>query len=137
MSVSSTSTVRSLEVWFGDGDVVLQADDSLFKVHGKTLRQHSFVLDQMLEDSDEEADRCDGCPVVPVRDAGGDMSAFLRFMYTPRCVSYHCNSLMSDLEVRDTKLSPNRQNRCRSQGSDLCTASEHEVPGSSPTATCD
>lgn len=89
MSVSSSSTVRSLEVWFGDGDVVLRADDSLFKVHGKTLRKHSFVLDQMLEDSDEEADLCDGCPVVPVRDAGGDMSAFLRFMYTPRCVSHY------------------------------------------------
>lgn len=85
MSFSSTSTARSQEIWFDNGDLILHADDALFRVHSSILSKHSLTLDGIIRTANKiEEDMYEGCPVIRMQDTGLDLSALLRAMYTPR-----------------------------------------------------
>ncbi|KAJ3555905.1 hypothetical protein NM688_g2323 [Phlebia brevispora] len=97
MSIATTSTAKSSAIWFADGDVILRTDDSLFRVHGNTLRKQSSVLEEMLQAADKDGSVYEDCPVIRLHDTGDDMRAFLSAVYTP---SYRPKG-RSDAEVKD------------------------------------
>lgn len=75
-----TSLKQSNEVWFDDGNIVLQAGDTLFKVYrGILSRESPFFRDMFsLPQSDTTmADCYDGCMVIPVHDKPDEMKKFL------------------------------------------------------------
>ena len=74
------SLVRSEEVWFDDGNIVLQAGDTLFKVYSGILSRESPFFRDMFslpQTADTVSDCFDGCPVIAVHDNPGDMKKFL------------------------------------------------------------
>ncbi|KAF5340566.1 hypothetical protein D9611_007303 [Ephemerocybe angulata] len=65
---------RCEDVWFDDGNVVLQAEDIQFKVHKSVLAKHSSVfadLFDMPHANDEP--KVDGCPIVELHDSAEDI----------------------------------------------------------------
>ncbi|KAJ7039021.1 hypothetical protein C8F04DRAFT_1086844 [Mycena alexandri] len=77
------STKRS-SIWYKDGSVVLQAQNTQFRVHWSLLSQNSsFFRD--LEDLPQppEQPTVDGCPVVELPDDEFDVEFVLKALYTP------------------------------------------------------
>ncbi|KAI4520192.1 hypothetical protein K525DRAFT_248791 [Schizophyllum commune Loenen D] len=75
---------RVQELWFDDGNIVLQAEDTQFRVHRSILAIHSNVFRGMLSlpqvGCDEE--KIDGCPVVFLPgDAAQDMTYLFMAIY--------------------------------------------------------
>ncbi|TRM60550.1 hypothetical protein BD626DRAFT_571618 [Schizophyllum amplum] len=75
---------RVQELWFDDGNIVLQAEDTQFRVHRSILAIHSNVFRGMLSlpqtACDEE--KIDGCPVVFLPgDAAQDMTYLFMAIY--------------------------------------------------------
>ncbi|KAJ7081128.1 hypothetical protein B0H15DRAFT_803736 [Mycena belliarum] len=70
--------VRSTDVWFEDGTVVLQADSTLFRVYRGVLSAQSPIFRDAFtipQPSEEEA--YEGCPVVTLHDSAEDLTLFL------------------------------------------------------------
>ncbi|KAF5340565.1 hypothetical protein D9611_007302 [Ephemerocybe angulata] len=73
---------QSMEVWFSDGNIVLQAQNVQFKVHKSVLAKHSPVFADMLEmphANDEPT--VDGCPVVELHDSAQDIKHMVLTLY--------------------------------------------------------
>lgn len=80
------------ELWFEDGNVVLQAEQTLFKVYRGPLRQQSpffhdlFTLPQ--QDS-EESEQYEGCPLVYMHgDSANDVKLLLKAVFDFQYGSY-------------------------------------------------
>ncbi|KDR86012.1 hypothetical protein GALMADRAFT_132623 [Galerina marginata CBS 339.88] len=73
---------RSAAYWFDDGNVILQAENTRFRVHYTILSRHSQVFQDMfsLPQPEEEA-LFDGCPLVHVSDAPDDWSNIFSILY--------------------------------------------------------
>ncbi|KZP11449.1 hypothetical protein FIBSPDRAFT_871365 [Athelia psychrophila] len=72
------------DVWFKDGNVVLQAGGKAFKVHRGILSFHSTVFEGMFEipqPSPEKETMVEGCPVVRLSDSALDVTIVLRALY--------------------------------------------------------
>jgi hypothetical protein len=86
--LSPTKLIRSTKVWYSDGNLVLQAEDMLFKVHRGILSARSKVFAGMLavsrpDNSTEEF--VDNCPVVQLPgDESYDVRHALRAIYGAR-----------------------------------------------------
>ncbi|KAJ6593487.1 hypothetical protein B0H19DRAFT_1056037 [Mycena capillaripes] len=77
-------TTRS-EIWYSDGSVVLQAENTQFRVHWSVLALNSFFfrdLQGLPQPSNEPS--VDGCPVVQLLDAVVDVEHLLRALYNPK-----------------------------------------------------
>ncbi|KAF6749423.1 hypothetical protein DFP72DRAFT_852570 [Ephemerocybe angulata] len=60
---------RSAEVWFDDGNVVLQAEGVLFKIHRGIFIKHSAVLEDMLAELPLNGGiKVEGCSVINLED---------------------------------------------------------------------
>jgi hypothetical protein len=98
--LSFDKPVRSNKVWYDDGNLVLQAEEKLFKVHRSILSQRSSVFCDMLAvpQPDKPLEQLvDGCEVVQLGDdRGDDMEEALRAIYGDQ--KYVC----SDLAAIDT-----------------------------------
>ncbi|KAK7008224.1 BTB domain-containing protein [Favolaschia claudopus] len=72
------------EIWRPDGNVVLQAEDTQFRVHWSVLALHSSVFSDM-QDLPQPADQptVEGCPVVNLPDEAGDVEILLTVLYSP------------------------------------------------------
>ncbi|KZT24243.1 hypothetical protein NEOLEDRAFT_1068017 [Neolentinus lepideus HHB14362 ss-1] len=82
--VPKDGVTKSQDLWFDDGNIVLQAESTVFKVHRTVLALNSTVFRDMFgvahpEDGEQLAD----CPLVDVLDKSDDMWLFLKAMYTP------------------------------------------------------
>lgn len=57
---------HSEDIWFEDGNVVLQVDRTQFRVHRSILSRHSSVFADMfaLPQPNDTSDWVEGCPVV-------------------------------------------------------------------------
>ncbi|KAJ6519057.1 hypothetical protein C8R45DRAFT_851697 [Mycena sanguinolenta] len=76
-----TAITRS-KFWFSDGGVVLQVENTQFRVHWGVLAHHSSVFRDMQElpqPSDEP--NIDGCPVVKLPDNAVDVEYLLEALY--------------------------------------------------------
>lgn len=67
--------------WFDDGNVVLQAEDTLFRVYKGFLRKQSSVFDDMFSlpaaARENEMETFDSCPLVVVQETAKEMELFI------------------------------------------------------------
>lgn len=79
--------IRSADLWFSDGSVILRAENTLFRVYSGLLAQHLpvfkdlFTLPQPLDDETFE-----GCPVVTLQDNAVELRELLKVVHDWRCV---------------------------------------------------
>jgi hypothetical protein len=85
--VESSEPVRSA-VWYGDGNLVLQAENTLFKVHRDVLAARSEVFASMLSvpqpPNFSTEGNADGWAVVHLSDTSVDIEHALRAVYGER-----------------------------------------------------
>ena len=73
------------DLWFEDGNIILETGDTRFRVYRGVLVKNSSVFRDILsipQSSNEEL--LDGLPVVRVHDSSEDMTSFLGALYQPR-----------------------------------------------------
>ncbi|KAJ7689796.1 hypothetical protein B0H17DRAFT_602129 [Mycena rosella] len=81
MDVDNTPT-RVEELWFSDGSLVVQADQSLFRIYSGILAAHSAVFKDMLAfPQPPDAETIEGCPVVRLPDSSRDVTAFFKAIF--------------------------------------------------------
>jgi hypothetical protein len=81
MDVDNTPT-RVEELWFSDGGLVVQAEQSLFRVSGGILAARSPVFKDMLSFTQPpDAETIEGCPVVRLPDRAADITVFFRAIF--------------------------------------------------------
>lgn len=72
------------EVWLNDGNVVIGAETTAFRVHRSVLSLHSDVLRDMFTlppPTDDGQEMMEGYPVVRVSDMAADMRHMLKALY--------------------------------------------------------
>ncbi|KAJ7114959.1 hypothetical protein C8R44DRAFT_629550 [Mycena epipterygia] len=75
---------RVENLWFPDADLVLRAEDTLFRVHSSILGARSSVFRDMVafpQPQAPEGDTVDGRPVVLLHDSAAEVEAFLRAVF--------------------------------------------------------
>ncbi|CAA7261819.1 unnamed protein product [Cyclocybe aegerita] len=80
---SGPELVRSEELWFEDGSVIIQAESTQFRVHKTILARSSSIFRDIFEIGEQSASEAvvDGCPVVHVSDSAVEMHHFLLLLY--------------------------------------------------------
>lgn len=75
--------LRRDDIWFEDGNLILQTDDALFRVYSGLLAARSSVFKDMLAfpPPPEGNLNHDGCPVVRIYDSTSDVRAFLNAIF--------------------------------------------------------
>ncbi|KJA15530.1 hypothetical protein HYPSUDRAFT_148990 [Hypholoma sublateritium FD-334 SS-4] len=71
------------DLWFDDGNLILQAENSLFRIYRGLLSARSSVFKDMLAFPPPEGGNpmMDGCHIVTVHDSAKDMGFFLRAVF--------------------------------------------------------
>ncbi|KZP06404.1 hypothetical protein FIBSPDRAFT_322892 [Athelia psychrophila] len=81
----TAGTTRSPEMWLDDGNIVIEADKTQFKVHRSLLSAHSHVFKDMFSipqgPSSAEEPTVEGCPVVHLSDSAVDVAIVLRALF--------------------------------------------------------
>ncbi|KAJ7502964.1 hypothetical protein B0H11DRAFT_2274382 [Mycena galericulata] len=71
-------------VWYKDGSVVLQAQNTQFRVHWGVLAQNSSFFHDMQElPQPPDQPNVDGCPIVELSDTTEDVEYLLKALYSP------------------------------------------------------
>ena len=91
-TVMDPEPVQDKVVWFSDGNIVLRAEQTLFRVYAGILSQASPIFRDMLSIGESQpkgsAETYEGCPlVVMAGDNATDMRTFLRVLHDFR---YEC-----------------------------------------------
>lgn len=83
---------RVEELWFDDGNLILKAENSLFRVYGGFLAARSSVFRDMLTFPPPEEGNAtfEGCPIVTVYDVAPDLTRFLKAIFDSRWVAFFC-----------------------------------------------
>ncbi|KAJ7142082.1 hypothetical protein C8R43DRAFT_1238198 [Mycena crocata] len=82
MDVDQNAPTRVEELWFSDGGLVVQAENSLYRVSGGILAARSSVFKDMLSfPQPPDAVTVEGCPVVQLPDSAGDVTCFFRAIF--------------------------------------------------------
>lgn len=87
--MTSYTAVLHPTLWFEDGNILLRAEDVLFKVYKGFLCKQSSVFADMLslpQPSTAAEDLCDGCPIVRMSDASAALEVLLSAMFDYECV---------------------------------------------------
>jgi hypothetical protein len=77
------------ELWFPDANLILRAENKLFRVYGGVLGARSSVFRDMVafpQPAHPEGDIMDGIPVVRLHDSAGEVEEFLRAVFDSRYV---------------------------------------------------
>ncbi|TCD63696.1 hypothetical protein EIP91_005101 [Steccherinum ochraceum] len=78
----STDYEHSLDFWFADGNVVLVAQKTAFRVHQSVLVRKSVIFQDMFAiPQPEDANIYEGCAVVELSDAAEDIKEVLTVLY--------------------------------------------------------
>ncbi|KAF5336573.1 hypothetical protein D9611_006491 [Ephemerocybe angulata] len=84
-SATDSSTTRCKDLWFSDGNIILEAENTQFRVHQSILARHSILFADMFtlpQPADETA--IEGCSVILLQDSAEDTEYMLRGLYD-RC----------------------------------------------------
>ena len=74
--------VRSSKFWFEDGNVVLQAEHTQFRLHRSVLSMHCPIFRNMFACSlPENGPTVDGCPLVNLSETLEDVKNFVKILY--------------------------------------------------------
>jgi hypothetical protein len=82
---------RVEDLWFPDADLILRAENTLFRVHSGILCARCSVFRDMVtfpQPDNPESDTIDGNPVVRLHDLADEVEVFLRAVFDSRCVKY-------------------------------------------------
>ncbi|KAJ7223084.1 hypothetical protein GGX14DRAFT_352018 [Mycena pura] len=72
------------EVWHDDGSVVLQAENTQFRVHWSVLSLHSsFFREMRALPQPPDQPSVEGCPVIRLHDSSADVQYLLDALYNP------------------------------------------------------
>ncbi len=73
---------RSARFWFDDGNVVLQAEDTQFRVHRSHLALHSEIMKDCFScPQPGDAPTVEGCPLVLLPDSATDIENLCALIY--------------------------------------------------------
>ncbi|KAF7291170.1 BTB domain-containing protein [Mycena indigotica] len=83
---TATTPTRVADLWFPEDNLIIRAEDRVFRVSKGVLAARSTVFKDMLAfDSvatdDDDDERIDGCPVVKLHDSAADVEVFLRAIF--------------------------------------------------------
>ncbi|KAJ7500465.1 hypothetical protein B0H11DRAFT_1714417 [Mycena galericulata] len=80
-----TNLPRHVEdLWFEDGNIVIQAGNSQFRVYRGVLAARSSVFKDMLSvPQPPESELVDGCPLVRLTDSEMEVEVFLKALFLP------------------------------------------------------
>lgn len=75
------------ELWYTDGSLIIQAEQSLFRVSGAVLAaQSTFFRDMSSVPQPDVVPLIEGCPLVYIHDSATDARHFLKAIFDSRCV---------------------------------------------------
>jgi hypothetical protein len=85
VSATNTTPVQSKVVWIDDGNVILEAEFTRFRVHRSMLSSQSTVFADMFTfPQPENEPTVEDCPIVHLSDPAKDVEYFLRALYDGR-----------------------------------------------------
>ena len=76
--------INRSKIWFDDGSVVIQAEQTQFRVHRSMLSRHSSVFRDMFSVPQPPGDQepvIEGCSIVHVSESSRDWENLLTLMY--------------------------------------------------------
>jgi hypothetical protein len=74
--------VRVLDLWYNDGNVVLQAESSLFRVSLGVLAARSPIFEDIQKlPRSQDQEMYGDCPLMVLPDKAEDLANFLRAVY--------------------------------------------------------
>ena len=76
--------VRSTSYWFDDGSVIIQAENTQYRIHRSLLSRHSNVFKDMFslpQPAMDPSPLSEGCPVVFLSDKATDLEHVLSVIY--------------------------------------------------------
>ena len=80
MALASPTKVSDL--WYDDGNIVLQAESSLFRISLGVLAAHSPIFDAIRKlPQSQDQEMYEDCPLVVLHDKAEDLGNFLRAVY--------------------------------------------------------
>ncbi|KAJ7821691.1 hypothetical protein B0H14DRAFT_2599062 [Mycena olivaceomarginata] len=83
-SKSEDGLTHAQDLWFQDCGLIIQAENTIFRVSGAILAVQSTVFRDMLSlPTPGDADTMDGCPFVLLPDTAQDTGNFLRAILRP------------------------------------------------------
>ncbi|KAJ7188680.1 hypothetical protein C8R46DRAFT_877613 [Mycena filopes] len=92
---TENAPITRSELWHTDGSVVLQAENTQFRVHWGVLgRNSSFFGDMQSLPQPPDQSTVEGCPVVELPDSAADVEFVLKALYTPACSPYLCQKAL-------------------------------------------
>jgi hypothetical protein len=79
---------RAADLWFEDGNVVLETESTQFRVHRSILSTHSVIFRDMFAAPQPAAfeEELEGCQVVLLPDSAEDWTHVLKALYDRRYV---------------------------------------------------
>ncbi|KAJ7184651.1 hypothetical protein C8R46DRAFT_883383 [Mycena filopes] len=93
MDIDTTPT-RVEELWFFDSGLVVQAEQSLYRVSGGVLAARSPIFKDMLSlTQPPDAETIEGCPVVRLPDSAADVTCFFRAIFDSSFFEPHPNKV--------------------------------------------
>lgn len=90
---------RVEDLWFFDANLILRAENTLFRIHSSLLAARSPVFRDMVafpQPSNAEGDIVDGNPVVRLHDSATEVEVFLRAIFDSRCVKDNSTEFISN-----------------------------------------
>ena len=79
---TKTTVIRSSKFWFEDGNVVLQAENTQFRLHRSILSMHCPIFRDMFACSlPENGPTVDGCPLIHFSETLEDVKNFVKILY--------------------------------------------------------
>lgn len=81
-SDASSDPTPCKDLWFDDGNVILVAGESGFRVHRSVLSRNSTVFCQLLDlPHPSSSALMDGCPVINLPESAHHIGGLLRALY--------------------------------------------------------
>jgi hypothetical protein len=77
------------DLWFPDANLILRAENQLFRIYSGVLGARSSVFRDMVafpQPAHPEGDIMDGIPIVRLHDSAGEVEVFLRAVFDSRYV---------------------------------------------------
>jgi hypothetical protein len=78
----SVQPQRHQELWFDDGNIVIQAGNTQFRVYRGVLAARSTVFQDMLSfPQPPDSELVEGCPLVQLHDSTAEVTVFLKAIF--------------------------------------------------------